>query len=83
MFDIVVTLFSCGRTLIVCQFQEFPKAKESILSVIQNAHTAFLLSRADFQGWGGFSKGFTRKPSLDIVGVAALWGIPSICKPIN
>ncbi len=48
MFDIVGTLFSYGRGLIVClSLQEFSKTKESTLCVIQNADTAILLCEAD------------------------------------
>ncbi len=43
MFDIVDTLFSYGRGLILCSsLQEISKTKESTPSVILNADTAFL-----------------------------------------
>ena len=49
MFDIVDTPFSYGRGLIVCSsLQEFSKTKESILHMIWNVDTAFLLCGAEF-----------------------------------
>ena len=48
MFDIVDTVFSFERKLIVCSFlQKFLQRKESILHLICNAHVAFLLCGAD------------------------------------
>ncbi len=48
MFDIVDTLFSYGRGLIICSsLQEFSKTKESTPHVIWNVDTAFLLHWAD------------------------------------
>ncbi len=47
MFDMVDTVFSYGRALIVCLFlQESVKVKESSLYKIWNADTAFLLGGA-------------------------------------
>ena len=47
MFDIVDTVFSYERELIVCSFvQDFSKGKGISLQLIWNAHTAFLLCTA-------------------------------------
>ena len=48
MFDIVDTLFSYERDLIVSSFlQDFSRGKGSSLQLICNVHTAFLLFEAD------------------------------------
>ena len=50
MFDIVDAAFSYERELIVCSFlQDVSMGKGSSLQLICNAHTAFLLSGAEFQ----------------------------------
>ena len=48
IFDTVDTAFNYERELIVCSFlQDFSKVKGSSLHLISNAHTAFLLYRAE------------------------------------
>ncbi len=48
MFDMVDTVFSYRRALIVCLFlQKSSKVKESSLHEIWNADTAYLLGGAD------------------------------------
>ena len=48
MFNLVNTVFSYEKELIVCSFlQYFSKGKGSNLQLICNAHTAFLLCEAD------------------------------------
>ncbi len=48
MADMVDTVFSYWRALIICQFlQESSKVEESSLHVIRNAHTTFLLCGTD------------------------------------
>ena len=47
MFDIVDTVFSYERELIVCSFlQDISKEKGSSLQLVCNAHTALLLCGA-------------------------------------
>ena len=44
MFDLVDTLYSYERVLIICSFlQDISKGKRSSLQLICNAHTAFTL----------------------------------------
>ena len=52
MFDIVDTVFSYERELIICLFlQDFSTGKGSSLHLICNAHTTFLLCAADLSTW--------------------------------